>query len=678
MKPRHFRIIGTLSAFTAAGALILSSGTPALSAEVEAAQDVEILTRGPVHEAFAESVSFDPEAGLIVSSAPPEDIEELPPEQQPDGDNVTWIPGYWAWDDDRSDFLWISGIWRNLPPERQWVPGYWDALEGGQYQWTSGYWSDAETTEVAYIPTAPPRSVDVGPNIAAPSEDHTWIPGNWVYGEQNRYAWRPGYWNPLRPNWTWVPSRYTWTRRGYVYIDGYWDYAVAGRGVVFAPVYFNRHVYSQPDYYYTPSIVVSLNVFSAHLFIRPRSGHYYFGDYYAPRYRDNGFYASHSWHSGGRGYDPIYAYNRWSHRDDRNWVRRHEDNYNYFRDNDRFRPPHTWSAMQNLRGEKFDDDRGRSRLFANSFDRVVKDPERGQKFHSIDKDRRNQFVSQGKEMRKFGQERRKSEARGILAEDAARKAVTREKIARSPFVGRNADKFAKESAPPVRPEPRGGAMRDKREARKAEKAATGEGTPGADRGKPGRQGSPADRTRDMPDKKQPETTNDRKVKPEPPTRDKPERKPLVNPDRKVKPEPPTRDKPERKPMVTPERKVKPAPEKRVTPERKPQVTPERKVKPAPQKRVTPERKPQATPERKAKPTPQPREVPQRKPQVAPERKAKPQPQVRETPKRQVQPQREVQPKRQVQPQRQIQPKREVQPQKQEKGAGKGNKGRPDA
>lgn len=651
MKPRHFRIIGTLSAFTAAGALILSTGTQALSAEVEAAQDVEILTRGPVHEAFAESVSFDPEPGLIIRSAPPEDIEELPPEHQLEGENVTWIPGYWGWDDDRSDFLWISGIWRNLPPERQWVPGYWDALEGGEYQWTSGYWSDAETTEVAYISTAPPRSVDVGPNIAAPSDDHVWVPGNWVYAE-SRYAWRPGYWNPLRPNWTWVPSRYTWTRRGYVYIDGYWDYAVAGRGVVFAPVYFNRHVYSQPDYYYTPSIVVSLDVFAAHLFIRPRSGHYYFGDYYAPRYRDSGFYASFSWHSGGRGYDPIFAYNRWDHRHDRNWVRHQEENYNYFRDNDRFRPPHTWSAMQGLRGENFDDDRNRSRLYASSFDRIVKDPQRGQKFRSVDKEQRNQFVSQGKEMRKFGQERRKSEARGIVAEDAAKKTVTREKIARSPFVGRNADKFAKENAPPARPEPRGGAMREKREAKKAEKAIPGDQTPGTERGKPGRERTPGDSTREMPDKKKPEGTNDPKVKPE--------RKPMVNPDREVKPEP--------APKVTPERKVKP--------EREPKVTPERKVKPEAPTREMPKREPKVAPERKVKPTPQPREVPKRQPQVQPERKAKPEPQVRETPKRQVQPKREVQPQRE----RQIQPKREAQPQPQkpEKDAEKGKKGRPDA
>ena len=41
---------------------------------------VEVLTRGPVHEAFAEAVMSNPEPGLIISKAPPTPIEELPPE----------------------------------------------------------------------------------------------------------------------------------------------------------------------------------------------------------------------------------------------------------------------------------------------------------------------------------------------------------------------------------------------------------------------------------------------------------------------------------------------------------------------------------------------------------------------------------------------------------------------
>src|SRR5438128_2298012 len=64
----------------------------------------EVLTHGPVHEAFGEPVTFDPEPGIVVGTKPPDVIEELPPDQRPEGDDVVWIPGYWAWDDDRGDY----------------------------------------------------------------------------------------------------------------------------------------------------------------------------------------------------------------------------------------------------------------------------------------------------------------------------------------------------------------------------------------------------------------------------------------------------------------------------------------------------------------------------------------------------------------------------------------------
>jgi hypothetical protein len=448
MNPKFHLLLGSVSAFAVAGSMLLPTAASGQAAQVE---DVQILTRGPVHEAFAESVSFDPVAGVIISALVPEAIEELPPEQQLEGDNVTWIPGYWAWDDDQSDFIWISGIWRNLPPGRQWVPGYWSEIDGGQSQWTSGYWADATVTEVSYVATAPPRSIDSGPNIEAPSADHSWVPGNWFWVD-TRYAWRPGYWVPQRTNWTWVPSRYNWTRRGYVHVDGYWDYAVARRGVLFAPVYFNRHVYRQPNYYYTPSIVVALSVFSSHLFVRPSSGHYYFGDYYSPRYRDSGYYASFSWHSGRRGYDPIYAYDRWSHRDDRGWERRRSEDYNYFRDHENARPPRTWAAMRDYREDRFND--GRNRSYATALSTYAQDTKSGQRFRALDDGRRKQIASQRQEINKFGQERRQLESRGIAAGDRSKVGASREKLARSPITGRETAKFAKNEAPPKRPEAR--------------------------------------------------------------------------------------------------------------------------------------------------------------------------------------------------------------------------------
>src|SRR5687767_7510406 len=196
----------------------------------EADVGVEVLTRGPVHEAFAETISFDPEPGLVVEKRAPEPIEELPPEQKLEGDNVAWIPGYFAWDDEREDFLWVSGIWRSLPPGRQWVSGYW-APSGRGSQWTSGYWADAAASEIDYLPE-PPQTVEAGPNIEAPSADHVWLPGSWVW-HQSRYAWRAGYWGTAQPNWVWIPAHYVWAPRGYVFVDGYYDYSVARRGILF-------------------------------------------------------------------------------------------------------------------------------------------------------------------------------------------------------------------------------------------------------------------------------------------------------------------------------------------------------------------------------------------------------------------------------------------------------------
>jgi hypothetical protein len=703
MSLRYFSLIGTVSAFTAAAALLVPSPAPALSTEVETDNDVQILTRGPVHEAFAESVSSRPEPGLIVAVAPPEAIEELPPEQQPEGDNVTWISGYWAWDDDQSDFLWISGVWRNLPPGRQWVPGYWSALDDGRHQWTSGYWADSEATEVDYIPEAPPQTVDVGPNVEAPSEDHAWIPGNWVYGE-SRYVWRPGYWNPLRENWTWVPSRYCWSPRGYIYVDGYWDYAVANRGILFAPVHFRRQVYVEPSYYYTPSIVVSLSVFTDHLFYRPRSCHYYFGDYYAPRYNDLGFHASHSWHSRRGCFDPIYAHHRWSHRHDHGWDLRQRDRFDFFRRNEDARPLHSWAAMRDFRGDRFsNDDRGRTRQFANSFAGFTKNPTGGQRFRSLDKEARQQFVAQNREVRNFSQQRRQLETRKAAVVDGSPKLSLREKFSRSPLVGRQPDRLARNDAPPERPEARGSEIRvapkppagmtrgNSTIGRPGALARRGEESDDASKGRPRedrkpivpgsakRSETPKPQTRDLPGRKADSIT------PRPSTRELPGRR-ETSPPRPMQPKPQVRPTPQRQqPQATPQRQVQPKPQVRPTPQRSPQATPQRKIQPRPQVRPTPQR--QAVPQRSSPPKPQVRQTPQRSPQVTPQRQIQPRPQVRQVqPQRQAPPQRQAQARPQVRqvPQRQIQPRPQPQarPQPQQRQIpqpreGRG-KGRPDA
>src|SRR5207245_392809 len=81
-------------------------------------QGVEVLARGPVHEAFA-TPTTDPVAAKPVLKAPPTALEELPPSEKPVG-NATWIGGYWAWDDERHGFLWVSGR-RRTGLARRWL-----------------------------------------------------------------------------------------------------------------------------------------------------------------------------------------------------------------------------------------------------------------------------------------------------------------------------------------------------------------------------------------------------------------------------------------------------------------------------------------------------------------------------------------------------------------------------
>jgi hypothetical protein len=631
--------MATITAFSAWGTL-LSPMVGIASAQEQGQQDQEqeILTRGPVHEAFATSINFEPQAGILIDTAPPELIDELPPEQQLEGDNVTWISGYWAWDEDQNDFLWISGVWRNIPPDREWVPGYWNETES-RYQWVSGYWEDLGTTEVSYLP-APPRSVEAGPNVEAPSSNHSWIPGQWAWSE-SRYRWSPGYWEPLRDNWTYVPSYYNWTPRGYIHVDGYWDYSVARRGVIFAPVHFRGSQYRQPGFSFSPVTVISLALLADHLFVRPSYGHYYYGDYYEPRYRTSGFFASYSYSSGHRGYDPIYAHQRWSHRDDRDWDRRRSDDFNYFRDNRDARPPRTWADLREMpNGGRGFKGRNSDYLVAAPLEQFAKSEAAGTRFKKLEQPARERIVAQRKEMGSFRDERKKLEKQGgPLREKAEGKDFqpAKVKVARSPIMGKKAAQLAKEEAPPPRPKAR--PMNDTDSTGGRNPAGTKAGTT------PGRDPK-------MKPEREPKGQQEPKVKPERET--KPQEEPKMKPEREPKAQPERKVQPQREPKVQPERKVQPQREPKVQPERK--VQPQREPKVQPERKVQPQREPKVQPERKVQP--------QREPKVQPERKVQPQREPKAQPERKVQPQRE--PKAQPQREPKAPQERKAQPQREKK------------
>ena len=199
------------------------------------------------------------------------------------------MSGYWAWDDDKKDFLWVSGFWRKAPPGRTWMPGSWRKVDDG-WQWAGGFWAAAKgpKAEIEYLPQPPAPLDNSGPTTPQPSDSHLYVPGTWVYRDA-RYVWRPGFWCEYEPGWTWSAAHYRWTPAGYVFVDGYWDYPLADRGVLFAPAYIPPDVYSAPGYVYTPNYSVREDCLYGALFNRQGYGSYYFGDYFSPAYASLGF-----------------------------------------------------------------------------------------------------------------------------------------------------------------------------------------------------------------------------------------------------------------------------------------------------------------------------------------------------------------------------------------------------
>ena len=79
-------------AFVAILAGFIGVSCPGATAQAQSSDDeadgAEVLTRGPVHEAFAAVASYNPAPGMVVKTPPPALIDELPPEERPEGDDV--------------------------------------------------------------------------------------------------------------------------------------------------------------------------------------------------------------------------------------------------------------------------------------------------------------------------------------------------------------------------------------------------------------------------------------------------------------------------------------------------------------------------------------------------------------------------------------------------------------
>ncbi len=397
-----------------------AGGAPAAAAGQDDPDAPQVLTRGAIHEAFAAPVVHDPAAAPLVAKQPPDPIQEMPPDQRPSGQNVQWIPGYWSWDVSRNDYIWISGIWREPPPNSQWVPGYWHQVDGGN-QWVSGTWIPVSTgpaqgdaaaaqaqSQPSYLP-APPKTLEAGPTTPQPNPNVAWTPGFWSWQGTN-YAWRPGFWAAVQPNWIWMPAHYVWTPSGYLFVGGYWDLPVANRGLMFAPVYYPQPVYVQPSFVFTPSISIVGSAVTANLFVSAGTGQYMFGDFYAQNFVSVGItpWFSFSFSSGPPVfYDPIFSYYAVVNiRQNPHWVTEVRREYVLRRDNVAMRPPHTYIEETRMieRGG-----RG-ARGVAMPLNRLA--AERGMRMERVSQVERQQLHRQVTAMHEFREQRVKQEREG--------------------------------------------------------------------------------------------------------------------------------------------------------------------------------------------------------------------------------------------------------------------------
>ncbi|HMP03939.1 MAG TPA: hypothetical protein PKC45_15710 [Gemmatales bacterium] len=382
MLPRWMAALSVL----ALGGLLLSGPVRADDPVPDGQEPgVEILNRGPIHEGFGQPVHREPRQGPSISKAPPAALEELPPDQKPEGDDIVWLPGYWHYDDEREDFIWVSGFWRRLPPGRSWVPGYWHEADGG-HRWVSGFWAAEGTTELEYLPR-PPASVEAGPSTPQPTDEHQWVPGHWRWND-GAYLWQPGYWTEMEPGWVWSPAQYVDTPGGCVYVDGFWDYSIRRRGLLFAPAYFGVGFgFGRP---WRPWACWDSDFLIDHLFVNVGWGGYWFGDFYGAGWWGRGFRPWFGFHAMTGNFCPIFSYHRfWFARTNPNWAWQCQNHFHRNWTNPQMRPPATFADQQRnwsgLRGDELTRARDRSPIkpVGDMGNRWARDPQATMRMRQI-------------------------------------------------------------------------------------------------------------------------------------------------------------------------------------------------------------------------------------------------------------------------------------------------------
>ncbi len=196
------------------------------------------------------------------------------------------------------------------------MPGHWWQSESGS-RWISGFWNSVDSSRLTYLASPPAPKQD--PDDLHPGGGEFRIPGYWL-PQDGKFVWQPGKLAEFKAGRIWMPSQYFWTPAGYVFVDGYWDYAFDRRGWLFAPLGLTDPAADSAQFTFSPDILLNLANISLELFARPALRTYYFGDYDGPGDLRHGIYPASRY--AARHHEPLVSYLVWfKGRQNPNWLR---------------------------------------------------------------------------------------------------------------------------------------------------------------------------------------------------------------------------------------------------------------------------------------------------------------------------------------------------------------------
>ncbi|MCA9132364.1 MAG: hypothetical protein KDA45_04395 [Planctomycetales bacterium] len=203
------------------------------SAVVRSEPAYSVLKMGPVHEALMPEIALDlTQARSVVGQPPPPPLKEVPPSKS--NSQAVWVDGYWQWYAPSRGYVWIPGLWRDVPAGLTWQPGRWVDAPGGVLR-HPGFWV-ADDNQPRMMRQAPPADQGRMVTRRMLGEDAIWVRGSWTVNAEGAYEWQTGYVAAVRPGFEWQPSCVVPASGGYAVLPGYWDYPLESRGQAYAAV----------------------------------------------------------------------------------------------------------------------------------------------------------------------------------------------------------------------------------------------------------------------------------------------------------------------------------------------------------------------------------------------------------------------------------------------------------